>query len=119
MQRFLVRLLINALALWVASRLIAGISFGGEIGTLLLVALLFGLVNALLKPILKILTCPLQIMTLGLFTLVINAFLLALTGWLSGQLGLAFQVQGLWAAFWGAIVVSLVSIAVALVIPGD
>lgn len=118
-MRFLVRVLINALALWVASRLVPSIVFGGELGTLLLVALLFGLVNALLKPILKVLTCPLQILTLGLFTLVLNAFLLGLTGWLAGQLGLAFEVQGFWAAFWGAIVVSIVSVVVALILPGE
>lgn len=119
MTRFVVRLLINAAGLWVAARLLPGISFGGEVGTLLIVALLFGVVNALLKPILTLLTCPLQILTLGLFTLVINGFLLLLTGWLSTRLGLAFEVAGFWPAFWGALVVTVVSVVLALIIPGE
>lgn len=119
MQRFVVRILINALGLWVASRLVAGISFGGELGTLLVVALIFGVVNAILKPILVLLTLPIQILTLGLFALVINALLLTITAWLSGQLGLAFQVQGFWAAFWGALVVTIVSVILAMVLPGE
>lgn len=119
LQRFVVRILINALGLWVASRIVPGISFGGELGTLLVVALIFGVMNAFLKPILVLLTLPIQILTLGLFTLVINALLLAITAWVSGELGLAFQVQGFWAAFWGALVVTIVSVILAMVLPGE
>jgi len=74
------------------------------------VALLFGLVNALLRPILKLLTCPLILLTLGLFTFVINAILLALAAALGRQLGLGFWVEGFGPAFWGALVVSIVSV---------
>ncbi|MDQ2978143.1 MAG: phage holin family protein, partial [Acidobacteriota bacterium] len=78
-MRFLLRLLINAAALWVATRVVPGISATGTPGTFLAVALVFGLLNALVRPLLTMLTCPLLILTLGLFTFVINALILWLT----------------------------------------
>jgi putative membrane protein len=78
------------------------------------VALIFGIVNSLLRPLLTILTCPLILLTLGLFSLVINAVLLRLTGWLSEQWGLGFQVDGFWPAFLGGLIVSLVSVLLSL-----
>ena len=116
-MRFLLRLLINAVALWVATRMVPGVTFTGETGYLVVVALVFGLLNALVRPILTLLTCPLLILTLGLFTFVINAVILLLTSALSGTLGIGFHVSGFWAAFLGALVVSIVSILLALLIP--
>lgn len=84
-----------------------------------IMALIFGLVNALIRPILKFLTCPLIMLTLGLFTLVINALMLLLASWLGRQLGLGFYVEGFWpAAFLGALVISVVSFVLTMLI-GD
>ena len=116
-MRFLFRLLINAVALWVATRIVPGVTFTGETGYLIVVALVFGLLNALVRPILTLLTCPLLVLTLGLFTFVINAVILLLTSALSEKLGLGFSVSGFWAAFLGALVVSIVSILLSLLIP--
>ena len=106
---FVIRLLITAAALWVAEAIVPGIEYRGGIGGLLGVALIFGLVNAVVRPILVVLTCPLVLLTLGLFLFVLNAFLLWLTSALSGALGIDFHVQGFWAAFLGGIVIGLVS----------
>ena len=106
---FIIRLLITAAALWVAEAIVPGIEYRGGIGGLLGVALIFGLVNAVVRPILVVLTCPLVLLTLGLFLFVLNAFLLWLTSALSGALGIDFHVQGFWAAFLGGIVIGLVS----------
>ncbi|HEU4800672.1 MAG TPA: phage holin family protein [Gemmatimonadales bacterium] len=113
---FLVRLLVNTAALFVAAWLVPGIRHDGSLLNLLIVALLFGLVNSLLRPLLTLLTCPLILLTLGLFSLVINALMLMVTGWLSGQLGLGFHVDGFWAAFVGGLIVGLVSVALSLVV---
>ncbi len=106
---FLIRLLVNAAALWLATRLVPGVSYSGGAMPLFGVALVFGVVNAFIGPVAKILTFPLIIVTLGLFALVINGLMLWLTSSLSSALGLGFHVRGFWAAFWGALVVSLVS----------
>jgi putative membrane protein len=116
-MRFLLRLLINAAALWVATRIVPGVTFEGDAVYLVVVALVFGLLNALVRPLLTLLTCPLLILTLGLFTFVINAVILLLTSALSGTLGIGFHVSGFWAAFLGALVVSIVSILLSLLIP--
>lgn len=120
MRHILLRLIINAIALYVATQVsIPGLSFTGDWTTIALVAFIFGLVNALIRPLLTILTCPLIVLTLGLFTLVVNAVMLALTGWIAEQLHLGFVVDGFWAAFLGALVVSIVSWALTLLIHGD
>jgi putative membrane protein len=113
---FLIRLLVNAAALWVATRLVPGVSSSGGAMPLFGVALVFGVVNAFIGPIAKILTFPLIIVTLGLFALVINGLMLLLTSALSSALGLGFHVRGFWAAFWGALVVSLVSTILSMLI---
>jgi putative membrane protein len=110
--------LLNAAALWVAAWLLPGLDFHGTIVQLLLVAGVFGIVNSLVRPILTVLTCPLIVVTLGLFTLVINALMLMLTGALSEQWELGFTVSGFWAAFWGGLVVGLVSVVLSLFLPG-
>ena len=115
-MKFLVRLLINAAALWIAIEIVPGVEYRGEWIYLLFVALVFGVLNALLRPLLKLLTCPLLVLTLGLFTLVINAFLLWLTAAISRSFGLGLSVSGFWAAFLGALVVSVVSILLSLLV---
>ena len=107
---FLLRWLINAVALWVAVQLVSGIEHRGSWWSLLSVALVFGLLNTGIRPLLKLLTIPLLIVTLGLFIFVINAAMLMLTGWVSGFLNLGFHVDGFWAAFLGGLVVSIVSL---------
>jgi putative membrane protein len=118
MRSLLLHWLLNAAALWVAALLLPGLDFQGTIVQLLLVAAVFGIVNSLLRPILTVLTCPLIVITLGLFTLVINALMLMLTGALSARWGLGFTVSGFWAAFFGGLVVALVSVALSLLLPG-
>jgi len=113
---FLIRLLVNAAALWVATRLVPGVSFDGGTLPFLGVALVFGLVNAFVRPLMQILTFPLILVTLGLFLLVVNGLMLWLTSSLSASLGLGFHVNGFWAAFWGAIVVSVTSLLLSMVI---
>jgi putative membrane protein len=108
------RLLINAAALWAATRLVPGISFDGDWRLLLVVALVFGVLNVAVRPILILLTLPLFILTLGLFTFVLNALMLWLTGAVSDALGLGFHVAGFGAAFLGALVVTVVSFMLSL-----
>jgi putative membrane protein len=106
---FVVRLLVNAAALWVATRLVDGVSFDGDWISFLGVALVFGVINAFIRPLAKILTFPLIIVTFGIFALVINGLMLLLTSRLSSALGFGFHVDGFGPAFWGALVVSIVS----------
>ena len=106
---FLIRLLVNAAALWVATQVVAGVVFTGNWLTLLGVALVFGVVNAVVKRVTKIVTFPIIILTFGLFLLVINGLMLMLTSAICGWFGLGFDVRGFGAAFWGALVVSLVN----------
>jgi len=113
---FLVRLLINAAALWLATHFVSGLAFDGSWTSLFLVALVFGVLNASVRPLLKLLTFPLLILTLGLFTFVINAFMLLITGWFSDRLGLGFHVAGFWAAFFGGLVISTVSLVMSLLV---
>lgn len=114
MRHLLVRLIINAAALFVAVQLIPGMHFVGGVGKLLLVALVFGLVNAVVRPVLTLLSCPLIVVTLGLFLLVINALMLGLTSWLSTRLDLGFHVNGFWPALIGGLVIGLVSTVLTL-----
>jgi len=110
----LVHLLINAAALWVATRLVDGITFTGTLPTLLGVALVFGVLNVIVRPILKFLTFPFFIITLGLFTFVLNAVMLLITSAASDALALGFHVNGFIAAFIGALVVTVVSFVLSL-----
>lgn len=121
-MRLIVRLLAGAAALAVAAALIEGISVGpGTTGeralTLLGVAVIFGLVNAVVRPIVRLFTLPLFIFTLGLFTFVVNALMLLLAAWIGGQLDLAFEVDGFGAALLGALVISVVSFVINLLLP--
>ena len=111
MRELLLRWLVTTIALYVAVLVVPGISFNEAQGAwrLILVALVFGGVNALLRPLLTLLTCPLILLTFGLFFLVVNALLLEATSWASLKLGLGFTVAGFWPAFWGGLVVSVAS----------
>lgn len=109
MSRLILRLIVNAIALWVAIKIIPGIDHDGSTISLLAIALVFGLVNALIRPILLFLTCPMIILTLGVFILVINTLMLWLTGRVSDALGLGLIIHGFWPTFLGALVISIVS----------
>jgi putative membrane protein len=120
--RLLVRLVAGAVALGVAAWLIDGISVGpGTTSeralTLLAVAVIFGLVNAIVRPIVRLISLPLFILTLGLFTFVVNALMLLLTAWIGDQFDLAFEVDGFWSALLGALVVSVVTFLINVVLP--
>jgi putative membrane protein len=113
-MRFLLRVLASAAALAVATAVVPGIelqtaSLGSRILTLIGVALIFGVVNAVLKPIVKTVGCVFYVLTLGLIGLVVNGLLLWLTSWVAGKLNLPFHITGFWPAFWGAIIVGVVS----------
>jgi putative membrane protein len=121
MTKFILRLAINAIALYLAAFFLPGIALNGEPVSILWLALIFGLVNALFRPLLKFLTCPLIILTLGLFTLVINTFLF----WLTSVIGQSFGIQLVindpvwWNAFLGGLVVSLVSVVMTLILKDE
>lgn len=133
-------LIVNAVALWVATLIVPGITLHETAGAytpgagaienevnvatitaLLVVAVVFTLVNAVIKPVVQLLSLPLTILTLGLFLLVVNALMLMLTGWITTTFqpfGAEYEVSGFWAAFFGAIVIGLVNWVLGLVIPG-
>jgi putative membrane protein len=119
MRRFLLHGLVAAIALYAAVRLVPGIAYDGGWETLAGMALIFGLLNAILRPILVLLTCPLQILTLGLFSLVLNGALLLLAANLARGLGVGFYVRDYGAAFIGALVVSIVSFVLNLLLGAD
>ncbi|MFI0775575.1 phage holin family protein [Streptomyces sp. NPDC021212] len=124
MKNLLVKTLANAGALGVAIWLLKDITLTGENTgrqtiTLILVALLFGVVNVVVKPIVKLLAFPLFILTLGLITLVINALMLLLTSWLAGKFDLSFHVEGFGTAVLGGLIVSIVAWALHVVLPDD
>ena len=119
MRRILLRLLVNAIALWVAVEIVPGIYAESPL-TILIVALIFGVVNALIRPVIAFFTCPMIVLTLGLFIFVINAVMLWFTAWVARTLDLGFGITGgFWSAFWGALVISLVSFAISLLIKDE
>lgn len=114
-MKFILRLAINMVALYAAIFLLPGyILYQGNLIDILWLALIFGLVNAILRPPFKALSCLLIILTLGLFTLVINTLLFALTGWIGSQFGVGFQLAAPW--FWSAFLGSLVTTAVSMLL---
>jgi putative membrane protein len=121
-MRFLIRTVVTAVALWIATAAVPGIYVSGsstwvDALTLLAVAVIFGLVNAVLKPIIKVLGCLFYLLTLGLIAFVVNALLFLLVNWLAKLLNLPFHVDGFWSAFWGAIIVGVVGWLINLVVP--
>ena len=118
-MKFLIRLVLAAAALWATVYLVPGIDYSGPILHLLVVAAVFGLVNALIRPIIVALTCPLIILTLGLFALVLNGLMLWLTSALSGALGIDFHVSGFIPAFIGGLVFGIVSALLNIFVSDD
>jgi putative membrane protein len=122
MKNLIIRLLVNAIALAVASWIVSGITLQGattgkRVLTLLIVAAIFGVVNAIVKPVVKVLSFPLLILTLGLLTFVINAAMLLLTSWITGKLDVQFHVDGFWSALFGALIISVVGMILNAVLP--
>ena len=119
----IIRLLITAVSLWIATLLIDGIqlttrSVPGKVGTLLAVAVIFGIVNAVLRPIIKTVGCGLYVLTLGLIAVVVNGLLFLLVSWIAGKFGLPFHVDGFWpAALLGALLVGVVSWVLNMLVP--
>ena len=118
----IIRLLANAVALAIAAWLVGGITLEGatrgkQILTLLIVAAIFGIVNAIVKPVVKLVSLPLLILTLGLLTFVINAAMLLLTSWITGKLDVQFHVDGFWSALFGALIISIVGMIINAVLP--
>jgi putative membrane protein len=121
MTKFILRLAINAIALYLAVLIVPGISLESALPSLIWLALIFGLVNALFGPLLKFLTCGLIVLTLGLFTLVINTFLFWLTSVIGQSFGISLIISDpvWWNAFLGAVVVSIVSIVMTLILKDE
>jgi len=122
---FWLRLAINAAAIWLATVLLSGLTVvagegtGSTVLVLLVVALVFGLVNAIVKPIVKLIALPLYVLTLGLFTLVVNALMLMLTGWLSERTAYGLRVDDFGTAVFGAVIISVVSFLLSVVVTGS
>jgi len=109
MAYLILRIMINALSIVAAVKFVDGITFSGEWWKMIIIGALFGLMNSFIKPIVMLFTLPFIIFTLGLFTLIINTLMLILTSFLSDSLNLGLQINGFWPAFWGALIISIVS----------
>ncbi|HEY7143687.1 MAG TPA: phage holin family protein [Streptosporangiaceae bacterium] len=123
-MRFVIRVLVSAAALFVAEALVPGIELRAgsalsKVLTLVVIALIFGVVNAVLKPVIKTVGCVFYVLTLGLIGLVVNGLLLWLTSWVAGKLTLPFHITGFWPAFWGAIIVGIVGWVLNLALDQD
>jgi putative membrane protein len=119
MTKFILRWTINAIALFLAVYFVPGINLEGEWTSIIWLALIFGLINAFLRPLLKLLTCPLIFLTLGLFSLLINTFLFWLTGQVGGAFGIGFTIEDIWAALLGGLVVTVVSVVLSLILKDE
>lgn len=118
-MKLLLRWAFTAIAIYAAVKLMPGLYFQGPWWHLAAVALIFGLLNALVRPLLKALTCPLIVLTLGLFILVINTAMLWLTAETAEFFGINFRVSDFWAAFWGALIISIISAVLNLLISDE
>lgn len=127
MVQFLIKIVVNAVAIWAAAAIVPGVvvaedgdDLGRTVLTLLVIGLIFGIVNAFIKPVVKLLTLPFYILTLGLLSFIVNALMLELVSWISGEIGITFEIDDFfWSAILAAIVVSLVSLALNIVLPDD
>lgn len=119
MNKFILRWIINAIALFAAVSLVPGVTLQGSWTSIIWLALIFGLINAFLGPLLKLLTCPLIFLTLGLFTLLINTFLFWLTGQVGQAFGIGLTIDGFWPAFLGGLVVTVVSVVLSLILKDE
>lgn len=119
-MKFVIRWVVVAIALFVATKIVPGIEIeGNALIVLAITALILGLVNAVIRPILTLLSCGFIVLTLGLFLLVINAAVLWLTSYFAQMFGFHFIVDGFWPAFWGSIVVSIVSFLLSIFVKDD
>jgi putative membrane protein len=126
-RSFAIKVVVNAIAIWVATLVVPGLgvtsgeSLGSQLLTFAVVGLIFGLVNAVIKPVVRLFSLPLYVLTLGLFAFVVNAFMLQITSWVSAATPLTFHVEDFfWSAILGAVVVTFVSMVLNLVLPnGD
>lgn len=125
-MKILIQVIVNGLAIWVAAALLDGVqlaesgTLGHKVITVLLVGAIFGVVNVVVKPIVQFLSLPFIVLTLGLFLLVVNALMLELVSWIAGKLDLAFHVgHFFWSAIAAAIIVSLVSLALNMLLGDD
>lgn len=122
---FVLRVLISGAAIWFATLVLPGLTVvgadttAGTIGVILLVALVFGIINAVVKPIVKVLAFPVYVLTLGLFTIVVNALMLWLTAWITERSEWGLRIDNFGTAVLGALIVSIVSFVLALIIPGS
>ncbi|MBT0771336.1 phage holin family protein [Kineosporia sp. J2-2] len=126
MDSILIKVLVNAVAIWVATAVVPGVEVSGDstgktVLTLVVVGAIFGVVNAIIKPVVKLFSLPFYILTLGLFAFVVNALMLELVAWLSDQLNISFTIDDFfWSAIGAAVVVTFVSMVLNLVLPdGD
>lgn len=122
MLSLIVRLVINAIALWVATLIVGGVEIQNgstqeQVLTILVVAIIFAVINIVVRPVVKLLSLPLYILTLGLFTFIVNALMLWLTSWVAGQLDVSFHVDGFWPAVLGGLVITFVSWLLNLLLP--
>ena len=121
---FLTRVIINGVAIWLATVLLSGLTIVGadttltKVGIILLIGFVFGLVNAIVKPLVKLVALPLYILTLGLFTLVVNALMLWLTAWITGHTTWGLRIDSFGTAVLGALIVSIVSFVLSVAMPG-
>jgi putative membrane protein len=126
-MNLIIKIVVNAVAIWVATAVVPGVevsegnaSLGDKIVTLLVVGAIFGLVNAVIKPIVKLFALPFYVLTLGLFAFIVNAAMLMLASWLSDQLGISFHIEDFfWSAIGAAVVVTFVSMVLNLVLPDN
>ena len=119
MTKFILRWAINMVGIYLAILIVPGIELHDSLASILWLALIFGLINAFLRPLLKFLTCPLILLTLGLFTLIINTFLFWLTGVIAQAVGINLVIDGLWPAFLGGLIVSVVSVVLSLILKDE
>jgi putative membrane protein len=119
MIKFILRWMINTVGIYVAILIVPGINLQSGWSSVLWLALIFGLINAFVRPLLKLLTCPLILLTLGLFTLLINTFLFWLTGQVGQAFGIDLVINGFWPAFLGGLVVSVISVILTLILKDE
>lgn len=119
MDKYFIKWLVNTIAIMLAVKFVPGIVYTGRWGGILVVGLIFGLINTFIRPFIKLFTLPLLILSLGLFTFIINAMMLSLTSWLSDKFNLGFTVESFKAAFLGALVISISSLVLSCLIPPD
>jgi putative membrane protein len=119
---YVIRVLVTAVALWISTLILSGITLTTDqtwkkVLTLLAVAVIFGLVNGVLRPIIKVIGCAAYVLTLGLIAVIVNGALFLLVSWIAGKLSLPFHVDGFWTAVLGALIVGVISWLMGLAVP--